>query len=248
MNAVGGFRQVNPCATHRAIGASRNGEHFRIFRLLEIELGVVGIGWKLCHGPHLMGAFRRRGGIAADGCGINQHRAVVLAIDHQALVRFVGNNAGDDDRRLLARTDDDDAFADDETRKGIEGHEKILVHMKLLGQGFRPRSEAQPFHLGHLGIISGDACDDFLEVLGRDRVSHGNRLGRPQPLPQVRAHDPVDFQPVDFLKAADGPGDIFPGNPVNHPGIGPRPVQQHLQLDGQGTHPLWDRHRQIPQR
>ena len=98
--------------------------------------------------------------------------------------------------------------------------------------------KSQPFHFGHFSVIGGNARDDLFKVLGSDGIGHGNRLGRTQPFPQIRGHDAVDFKAVDFLIATDCPGDIFPRNPVNHPGIGTRPVKQYLQLDRQGAHSL----------
>ena len=58
----------------------------------------------------------------------------------------------------------------DKPGKGIEGNEKILVHMKLLGQRLGSRSEPQPLHLGHFRIIGGNARHHFFKVLRRDGI------------------------------------------------------------------------------
>ncbi len=80
--------------------------------------------------------------------------------------------------------------------------------------------------------------DYFFKVLRRDGVGHGNRLRRTQPFPQIRRHDAVDFKAVDFFKPADGPRHILAGHAINHPGICPCPVKQHLQLDRERAHPF----------
>jgi len=59
VDAIGGFRQIYPGRPHGSIGASRNGELFGICSLLEVNVGIVGVGGKDGHALDFMDSLWR---------------------------------------------------------------------------------------------------------------------------------------------------------------------------------------------
>ena len=243
MDAKGRLVEVDPDYADRPVRPRRQGQRLVIVALLEVEVGVVGIGRVDGDGGDLEGAIRRGRLAGAHGHGVIRHDAAILGAGDQAAGGLVDLDLRDRPFGALLHVEHMDLAARAEIAAGVQGAQEIHVKVEFLGQRLCRVGVAQQVLLGQFGVILGQAAGDLREIfLGHGMGARDARcLRTAQPGPDFRIHLAVHGQTLAGLECGNCAGGHAAAKSVDHAGRDIGAVQQHLHLGGDRRLPLGQR-------